>query len=475
MKTVVVNIMKRSLVAISLMASMACAYLPRPYGYIWAEPVIFSESGKELNNPNRGFYYIYGFTPSDGTNNSHDKVFERLEKDESMVALIQINLKNYSDSPISGRGLRQIAEIFKVLKEQEKQYVVRFLYDWDGRIAETEPEQVETILNHMNQLEIVFREYEDIIFLHQGLFVGNWGELNGTKHADSIKDLAVRLTEVTGNNTFLSVRTPLQWRKITGLEDSVLKERLGLFNDGMMGNSLDCGTYGTKSKTETGALGSWNREEELEFQSELCRYVPNGGEVIIENPLNDFEEAVTTLRQMHVSYLNRDYDRAVLNKWAGSTVMEEGCFYGMDGLTYIERHLGYRLHIVEADITYNFWKDRLTVSVGLKNTGFAPLYREYASWITIYDKETGEPVKYLWVTEDLKSLAGGLESEQVLFVEPTVNMNGLDTGTYEVYLTIKDVASGRLIELANEQELQEKGYCLGEFFYVRMPAEIAEE
>ena len=62
-----------------------------------------------------------------------------------------------------------------------------------------------------------------------------------------------------------------------------------------------------------------------------------------------------------------------------------------------------------------------------------------------------------------------------MFVEPTVNMNGLDTGTYEVYLTIKDVASGRLIELANGQELQEKGYCLGEFFYVRMPAEIAEE
>lgn len=475
--------LKRITVVVTFIVSLICTYLPRPYGYIWAENATFTESEKALDNPNRGFYFIYGFTPSDYETDFASVVEERMEEDTNSLAMIQINLRNYTESSISEHGLKQIDDIFKALKMQGKQYLIRFLYDWDGENLFTEPENVDIILNHIKQLERIFREYEEIIFIQQGLLIGNWGEMNGTKHLDSMSELASCLAEVTGDTTFLAVRMPAQWRKLTGLEDgtklslenSFFARRISLYNDAIMGNDGDYGTYGTKSKTETGALGSWNREEELEFQSELCRYVPNGGEVIIENPLNDFEEAVTTLRQMHVSYLNRDYDRAVLNKWAGSTVMEEGCFYGMDGLTYIERHLGYRLHIVGADITYNFWKDRLTVSVGLKNTGFAPLYREYASWITIYDKETGEPVKYLWVTEDLKSLAGGLESEQVLFVEPTVNMNGLDTGTYEVYLTIKDVASGRLIELANEQELQEKGYCLGEFFYVRMPAEIAEE
>ena len=80
------------------------------------------------------------------------------------------------------------------------------------------------------------------------------------------------------------------------------------------------------------------------WQNLLCRYVPNGGAVIINNPLNDFENAVATLKKMHVSYLNYDYDQEVLDKWS-SVIVGKGVYQGMDGLTYIERHLGYRILI----------------------------------------------------------------------------------------------------------------------------------
>ena len=98
---------------------------------------------------------------------------------------------------------------------------------------------------------------------------------------------------------------------------SSLASRLGLYNDGMLGSANDTGTYGDKAAADldTNYSDAWTREDELAFQNDLCLYVPNGGEVIIDNVYNDFDNAVKDLSQMHVSYLNSEYDSTVLNKW----------------------------------------------------------------------------------------------------------------------------------------------------------------
>ena len=125
----------------------------------------------------------------------------------------------------------------------------------------------------------------------------------------------------------------------------ILAGRLSLFNDGILGSDSDYGTYLTEDFVGMDEYGRWRRAEELDFQRELCRTVPNGGEVINENVLNDFENSVKELAAMHVTYLNTDYDEKVLKKWKETRVAEKGCFDGMDGYTYMERHLGYRLLI----------------------------------------------------------------------------------------------------------------------------------
>lgn len=456
-----------------LQAAGSCA--ERVHGYVWTDSATYTESSRELDNPNRGFYLIYGFVPSDGEEDFRAMVTERLAEDTRTLAMIQINLRNYTKGPVSEQGLKDIEDIFQALAGFEKQYLVRFLYDWNGKNEETEPEDADLILTHMRQLEYIFREYEDIIFVHQGLFIGNWGEMNGTKHLVSMQQLALQLEAVTGENTYLSVRTPAQWRTITGLYEiteealgqSSLLSRLGLYNDGIMGNEGDYGTYGTKSKSEAGFTGLWNRAEELAFQEELCRFVPNGGEVIMENSLNDFERAVENLSVMHVSYLNWDYDRNVLNKWKETTVTEEGCFCGMDGLTYMERRLGYRLLISETSMKYEFWPDELHIRIVLKNAGFAPLYREAETKITIRSTATGEMWIYP-VAVDWSSLPGG-SGEQFLTLAGKISLAELEPGEYEVYFSVKDTASGGLIEFANEQEPKEWGYQLGEFRVDALP------
>lgn len=428
------------------------------------------ESAKALNNPDCGFYSMYGFAIGDNDESYYKQVAGKMYGDRHALSLIQINLRNYKDIPITDAGLENIRELFKALELLDKKYIIRFLYDWNGKAMEAEPEDIQTILGHIGQLGDILCDYQHIIFVMQGIFVGNCGEMHGSSHMsdESMLMLLNKLAEVTSENTFLSVRTPEHWRTITGIYEiselgtSVISRRLGLYNDGMMGTLLDTGTYGTASKTEAGPFNKWNREEELEFQSELCKLVPNGGEVIIENPVNDFWNAVQSLEAMHVTYLNRDYDQNVLNKWAGSVVTPEGVFNGMDGLTYVERHLGYRLFIESVAFDYEFWQDMLKVELKLKNAGFAPMYREPDKRLVILNKITGEMTVYPLEAE-LRTLAGGNESDKLLTISKEVSLAGLLAGEYEVYFLIEDKYNDCYIELANEQEMTEYGYLLGSF------------
>ncbi len=279
----------------------------------------------------------------------------------------------------------------------------------------------------------------------QGLFIGNWGEMNGTKYSNQqdMQVLARQLAEVTDKSTFLSVRMPMQWRMVTEIEeasevvrgDGTLASRLGLFNDGMLGSWSDYGTYGEHTKEEHGYFTYWNREQELEFQEVLCKSVPIGGEVIIDNPYNDFENALQDMKRMHVTYLNKDYDRNVLDKWAGIMVSEEGCFQGMDGLSYIERHLGYRLLISSTALDYQFIEDRLAVDVVLRNVGFAPIYHEADVWIILKDKESGS-VHYYEADSDLRELTGGNDSDLLSTVHMELPLAGKPAGEYEIYFNI---------------------------------------
>ena len=449
--------------------------------------VQFEESAKKLNNPNRGYYYIYDFRISDEEVDYHDLISARYRKDlDTSLTLVQICLQEYRAGGISEAGMANIENLFHALETVDKQLIVRFVYDTEGRNLLHEPQKIETVLEHMRQIGPVLQEHGDQIFIVQGLFVGNWGEMHGTRYDSkgNLRRLAWQLAEVTDERTYLAVRTPVQWRIITqelGERDFVdkgssirkaedaevckasgvsLQSRLGLFNDGMLGNETDYGTYGTKDSQTAGTYDKWRREEELQFQNEVCKQVPNGGEVIDPNSYNDLESAIEDMKDMHVTYLNREYDGRVFEKWEGTTVKEKGCYEGMDGCTYMERHLGYRIFIDHADFIYRFWENRLFVNVALKNVGFAPVYRETDMKLILRD-ETGNEVISYEIDRDLRELAGGSEAERSMKIRTDIELDKLTAGKYEVYLTITDSESGRQIELANEQEKGEYGYRIG--------------
>lgn len=98
--------------------------------------------------------------------------------------------------------------------------------------------------------------------------------------------------------------------------------------------------------------------------------------MIIDNVYNDFDNAVKDLSQMHVSYLNSEYDSTVLNKWKETIVNKTyDVWNGMSGYDYIERHLGYRYVLDSSSLKFHpLFDDTGMLTVTIRNVGFSNCY-----------------------------------------------------------------------------------------------------
>ena len=461
------------LVVTGLCLILAVICVVQPWKLRWnMEPHVenLTESAKILQNPNRGFYHIYGVLLSDDAQDVKNDFQAKMKNDtESTLALMEINLYNYRDREISPKGLEQLQKVFAAMAEKKKTWVVRFPYDWGDWTEAFEPDRLDLILTHIKQTAPVLQTYADHIFIVQGLFTGSSGEMHDTSYgdADSMRKLAQQMAACTDETTYLSVRTPKQWRTITKTEDASdqtteLTKRMGLYNDGMLGSDSDLGTYGEQSKKEAGIYGAWNRAEELAFQDTLCAHVPNGGEVVLDNEYNDIENAVDDMKTMHITYINRDYDADVMDKWASLIIHTDDCFGGMDGLSYVESHLGYRPVLSDPKMTYDLWKVTLHVELSIKNVGFAPVYKACVGVWTIKN-EKDEVLYRQKMTENVAALTGGNQENVTLTVNGDFCLRGENVKNCSVYFSLKDQAEDKMITFGNEQEETKDGYLIGTF------------
>ena len=363
---------------------------------IWVSETNISvpqETADELYNPRRGGYHIYQFTVQDEQDFDEMYALTQYRKDtDTNLALVEINLCNYSNSDISEEGMQYLRELFRLLTKDRKDLIVRFLYDFNGTAFASEPKNLEQILSHMRQVSEVINDYKDRIYTLQGLFIGNWGEMNGSRYSSQgdIQRLAETLLEVTDSSVMLAVRTPALYRMLCGEDgkkNGMLSSRLGLFNDGMLGNEHDLGTYSSE-KGSAEYESAWIRSEELAFQDDLCRSVYNGGEVLSGSSYSLFPSAAADFSKMHVSYLNLDYDKRVWDQWRSDTVEEDSVFNGMDGETYMLRHLGYRPVVANAVLNLSSRKNTLEVKIRVQNDGFAPIYRSIDAYVDFSNGDT---------------------------------------------------------------------------------------
>lgn len=423
------------------------------------EPDSTQESNTLVQNPFCGFYKINGYMLSDSSTKKEliNEVRKNCKDNPYPLVLAEINLQNYANSDLSSSAKQQLDTILTQYAFAKKQVILRFLYDWDGKALQSEPSDFYRVKNHIIQISPVVNQHTDCVYIIQGVFIGNVGEMNNSNYSDinQIRQLIEALAESTDPQIYLAVRTPAQLRGILrtrtplssqDFESGTFASRLGLYNDGMLGNVYDMGTYDDTPITSGNSMDEpGTREEELLYQYKLCQYVPNGGEVTIDNEYNDIDNTITALSQMHVSYLNSEHEEDVLNKWKKSTYIGDNVFFGCTGYDYIEAHLGYRYFIQESHLDFHsIVGNDATLYLTIANSGFSSAYKKYDTTLLITNQDTGK-TKRLKTNIDNRRISG---NDQVTFkISPDIR--SLKKGIYILALEMKDPCTENYIYFAN--------------------------
>lgn len=431
----------------------------------------YAESTDVVNNPYRGFYNIYAYYVNDEEGYVHDERTKKgiAESIDERLVLLQFNLNYYKDKRLTDKALNQINHVINSWSEADYDIILRFLYDWDGKAADSEPDDISVIREHMMQISKIVNSYASDIFVMQGIFVGNYAEMNGGSYMDdkSFKELFACLDNLISQDIFLSVRTPAHLRTIYESADiiEIIKKnkRTGLFNDAILGSATDLNTYGQDDIAfdDNNYFKKGSRNQELEFQNDLCSYFPNGGEVIIDNPYNDGSNATDDFSKMHITYLNKMYDENVLNKWKAEIYNGDDIFNGVSVYDYMLSHLGYRYVLKDSFINYETFAKNADLNITIENKGFAPAYRKFDAKIKAYDSDGNSVisciVKAFNYQDEKVSLPAGGSAD----ITCSIDIGNLLPGEYDFYLEITDSGCDDTIYLANTNEFTQKGYFIG--------------
>lgn len=412
----------------------------KPEWKFTAEELI--ESTEYLGNPGCGWYHIHAFSLEEEPD--MEELYWCICKEETL-ALVVLDIGAYREEPLPEPVLGRMREILEFFGKQGKELIVRAVYDREGRGMEREPDSIQTVEAHMQQIGAVLSGFADRIVVVQGLLVGNWGEMHGSKFLSKEKLQRLFLTYRSAlGNLRMAVRTPVQWRMIHAEGTEPEQIRMGLFDDGMFGSSSNLGTYGTRPKELAGWETEWCREDELDFAGYLGERIPYGGEAVGTDICGELPQALAELKRTHVSYLNSVYDEQILGRWKQTKRQEAGVWNGCSGYDYIGRHLGYRFVIRDVSCSCGGrYRKVPCIEVRVENVGFASLYEE-AELTAVWETDGEEREEHL--KADLRMLLPG---GQIMITIPLPLPENTGKEERRLYLMMRRKRDGRILRFAN--------------------------
>lgn len=392
---------------------------------------IYTESTQKINNPDQGFYRpIYVKVTDDGVTYNKNIVTAstQLYHLRTDISVFSGAVNGNADKPLSQAALDGLDELLSYLKSKDKNAIVRFAYAPNfGDMKDAEPAQ-EVILQHIGQVSPILNRYESTITAIEAGLIGPWGEMHSSQiaNAEHISPIIETFLSNTSDIPVL-VRTPKMIYNYLGItvdeaetysiDASNKAYRLGLFNDGYLGSNNDLGTY-------------TNREKDIAFLGKQNEHLPYGGEVVVpDSPLHDIEACLPEMNQIHLSYLNVEWNNQVIDKWKNGTYTKacgnDKIYYGKTAFEYIENHMGYRFVLTNSALSYTKKLNRLSVTLTLKNVGFGNLNRTKNAKLLLVN-ENGETVY---------STSVGNFSECAKYT-CDADLNAELSGKYDVYLCL---------------------------------------
>lgn len=395
---------------------------------------VFVPSEALFPNPERGWIahrFTDDFWGIEDLRNSAEKV---------SLVLIKIDISAYVNSThIGASKLTEIRTALNSCRSQGVKAILRSAYAWVEKLA-PEPKSIDTVLNHIADMQPIYNEYADtIVTVEMGMF-GPWGEMHSSYYStintqpyypvatNFLKQVHSAYMSALSTKHHVIVRTPYYIRQIVGdntplsaaeAYGSSAKARTGFHNDAYLNSADDAGTFSY----------GWSRAQELTYVNQMTFYTYFGGETFgtPNGAYNNANNALLESKQQHMTYLNRDYDTPIYDAWGAAV---------KDNFT---RGLGYRLELKNLSYSKQVPPGGvLSFSLKLQNSGFAALHLPRPVNLILTNGKNGSGyVKYqttlsvdprMWTPE-----AGIISIDRQLQIPVTIT-----EGTWQLFLAMPD-------------------------------------
>jgi Domain of unknown function (DUF4832)/Domain of unknown function (DUF4874) len=344
----------------------------------------FEPSFDDFPNPERGFYlqsaYNSGSTPQTVTQ------LKAIRNQNISLLRMYYVLETWREAALPQALLDRLELDFSRAREAGIKMIPRFSYNF-GFFPDA---SLDRILAHLEQLKPVLQKNADVIAFMEAGFVGAWGEwhssTNGLMTNGNVNDASRAIVEkelaILPSTRSIALRTPSYKFAISGSTaltadqafDGSSKARIAAHNDCFLASEGNWGTYK-------------NRKIEMDFYHQDNLFVAQGGETCNSNaeaqPYIGCDNALMELAYLRFSTLNIGYEPGVLNGWTNG-----GC------LNQIKQRLGYRFVLLSAKIPDRVKPgSSLTLTIKLKNDGFAAPYNPRLLELQLQNTLTGKVVK----------------------------------------------------------------------------------
>jgi hypothetical protein len=423
----------------------------------------YEESLSEVDNPYRGFFKHILVSLKLGGKHIKDNL-----PSTGLVRLI-VDISEFQREELTEDAIDYLKNIFQLIKSNHQTVVIRFSYHKrnSSKNKSTEPE-LGLVIKHLDQLQDIFKIYEDAIAsVECGLF-GRYGEMyeSDIKEIQNIKmefinEIIKKWLTILPNSITLSVRTPEHYTNYTGVIRSKISQdqptsnqegyRIGIYNDAYFASKNDIGTYS-------------NRKEDIKWLMNQSTHTLYGGEFgnflgqdmgdITINALEISKEAYQT----HTSYLNSEYYEGSIEILSKRKCSDDfGIYSGQTELRYLENHLGYRFVVRRVSLTKEVQKNGIfSMEVEIENVGFANLIKPKIVYVFLTNNNNLSYTLSSIINTDHDDPCQWWSNEKVVYkVEGTLPSN-MPNDNYKVYIRIASNGGGGLngypIRFANDDE-----------------------
>ncbi|MGW8316885.1 MAG: DUF4832 domain-containing protein [Bacteroidales bacterium] len=402
----------------------------------------YAATSEIIANPERG-WCDFSSTHSGGTTlgtvyrvlDAEELARTRTEEKVTLIWRI-FHLHQFLETDqVSQEYLDNMQADFDSIRKAGIKCIVRFSYS-NSQSADPWDAPPERVFSHIQSLSGVLAANSDVIATVQAGFIGAWGEWYYTKNwagqgyvpdetdQQNRRLLVEKLLDILPPNITVETRTPAIIKNIVGTTDPIsaeeaftdtYKARTGHHNDCFLASASDYGTY-------------TNLEADLAYLEATTSYTITGGETCDgSNQYSDCVNGVPRMELLHWTYLNRDYNRTVYDKWK-----EQGCY------DEIDLRLGYRISLESAVLPDSAGPgDEVPLAFTFINTGFAaPTQPKPVSVVLINtDTQARTLVPYTGSNSEIRFwLPGEIQLEGSILIPDT-----LAQGNYTMELAFPDM------------------------------------